>query len=102
VTSVPSTASESSAPLARAPALTCAACHLPVHRRITKLLALRRILVQSRSGSPLIVTPSNVLTVIQHHEAAKLVVGVNMGGIVALNMLVEVRKEARRLQREGD
>ena len=37
VTRVPSTASESSAPLARAPALTCAACHLPVHRRIAKV-----------------------------------------------------------------
>ena len=37
VTRVPSTASESSAPLAHAPALTCAACHLPVHSRIAKV-----------------------------------------------------------------
>ena len=62
--------------------------------RTSALLALRRILVQSCSGNPLIVTPSNVLTVIQHHEAAKLVVGVNMGGIVALNLLVELLRLA--------
>merc|ERR1711865_993919 len=56
--------------------------------RTSMMLMLHRILVQCGSGKPLIVTPDNVMTVIQHHEAAKLVVGVNMGGIVALNMLV--------------
>ena len=58
--------------------------------RTSALLALRSVLVQSSSGNPLLITPANIMTVIQHHEAAKLVVGVNMGGIVALNMLVEL------------
>ena len=62
--------------------------------RTSALLDLRRILVQSSSGNPLIVTPANIMTVIQHHEAAKLVVGVNMGGIVALNMLIELLRLA--------
>ena len=62
--------------------------------RTSMMLMLHRILVQCGSGKPLIVTPDNVMTVIQHHEAAKLVVGVNMGGIVALNMLVELLRLA--------
>ena len=62
--------------------------------RTSALLALRRLLKESNSGHALLVTPVNVVNVIQHHEAAKLVVGANTGGVVALNMVIELLRLA--------
>jgi hypothetical protein len=57
-------------------------------------LALRRLLKASSTGQAILVTPANVSCVIQHHEVAKLVVGVNVGGLVALNLVIELLRLA--------
>ena len=64
--------------------------------RPSSLLALRRLLRASHSGEALVVTPTNVNTVIQHHEVTRLVVGSNVGGVVALNLVIELLRLALR------
>ena len=64
--------------------------------RTASLLALRRMLRSSHSGQVLVVTPANVNTVIEHHEATRLVVGSNVGGVVALNTVIELLRLALR------
>ena len=62
--------------------------------RTSALLALLRLLKDSSSGEAILVTPANIVTVIEHHEAARLVIGNNVGGTVALNMVVEILRLA--------
>ena len=64
--------------------------------RAASLIALRRLLRESSGGQALLITPANVATVIQHHEAAKLVIGNNVGGLVALNMVIELLRLSLR------
>ena len=64
--------------------------------RAASLITLRRLLRESSGGQALLITPANVATVIQHHEAAKLVIGNNVGGLVALNMVIELLRLSLR------
>ena len=64
--------------------------------RAASLLSLRRLLRESSCGQALLITPINVATVIQHHGAAKLVIGNNVGGQFALNMVIELLRLSLR------
>ena len=60
--------------------------------RASSLRSLRVVLKSSYTSHASVVTPSNVMDVIQHHEAALLVIGNNVGpgGTVGLNMVMEL------------
>ena len=58
--------------------------------RVSARVGLRKYLQKAIAGEPIVVDASNVNDVISHFEAAKLVVGPNAGGVVAINMLTEL------------